>query len=493
MVQSDFPDTRDIVPALFFLIIPFVIHLIYFMKSSVPDGSDAYVYLVQARSLVEKGSLHYPDLSIVHPLMAFFYLLINNPVIAYKSCCAFLCAAGTVAFYCSIRMLRGKRITAIALALLLAVSPLTGFFACQFPKQFLGMIFVVLFIGSLARGRIFLSAVFIALAYFSHRTGAVCAMVIFLADIIMRRKKIRMVLCILMIIIIPAMVVSFIPGTLNKADLGRFSGTFSSLPGIAPFSFMNIHGRGEMHPLLWIDACFLYLCGLAGIISCTAGILRRSRIPRWYMSLGLLLCILLFPWFVIEGQSMGYRLFLSAIFISPLCIIPLTDNLAVKNVTPVITVYLVLGICYITLDNSSRYSPPYNLYDKITDRAGKHLSSLKVVDLVVAHRPLSEMIDFKLRKDALAWKPEVRFERSRTWRIVWNIESWEIEHHLKNVKVTVKNGDIIVLSPMYIMVREDMWEKFTRSLQRDEEINVRVYSEMNPFRERPFFITRGRR
>jgi len=146
------------------------------------------------------------------------------------------------------------------------------------------------------------------------------------------------------------------------------------------------------------------------------------------------------------------------------------------------------GILYLVTEKADRYDPPYALYENLSRKINQSLNKEKP-ELIIAHRPLAETIDYMLRVDTLAWQPESRFDRRRVWRVVKGVDIWEIERTLGSYDTKLAR----ILSAQYILVREDLWEKFAQANARteNEDLQKRILSDDNPHRVRPEFVTRS--
>lgn len=461
---------------------------VFFNKNPWPEGSDAFVYLVQARSLLELGTLHYPDFSIIHPLMACATLLPVSAITAYKIVCAFLFGFFIVSVYFAGKTISKGKNSALACSILCGASPLCLFFASQFPKQFFAMSFFVLFTSCVSQRKIFFSILFFVLSLATHRTAAGLCFGFIIIHLAINRVPFKLLIAILLSITAGMTLLSLLPGTLHIYDVQRFAGSFQKTFIPSPAAFADIFEKDKIHPLLYINIWILYSLAIMIFLFALISFLRKKKTDPYVLSMSILLALLLFPYFTVNGSSIGYRFLLSALSIAPVAVpgIPIPR---IKLIFPVILIYSIAGIFYVHGDNSARYAPPYGLYTKIVSRIETEIHD-KDVQLIIAHRPLAEMIDYYLRKDALAWKPESRFDKTKTWRIAWGIENWEIERVTpKSIAPAPK-----IISPQYIIVREDRWNVFIQTINKREnpDLFYRAFSEQNPSKERPLFITRGR-
>jgi hypothetical protein len=117
--------------------------------SPYPTGVDGYWYLIQVRSLLERGHLYFPSAPLVPWLMAAAALL-WEPVLAVKTIAALGSALLVVPSYVLARRLTGQRGPALLGAALAATSAQSFFLCTEFIKQAVGLTLAVGFAAALA-------------------------------------------------------------------------------------------------------------------------------------------------------------------------------------------------------------------------------------------------------------------------------------------------------------------------------------------------------
>lgn len=487
LISDDNPDGRTgligIAAVILIIAAAFAAHMSLLSKSPFPSGSDGYIFLVQARSLLEGKGLHYQDPSL-------FYLILTpldavaGPVNALRISIAIIssmCAAGIFLLARADGRSVPEQVCATAWG---AFSPAGFFFCAQYPKQFLGVAFFILFMYSLRSRRIVYAVLFLVGAILSHRFSAALAL-IFIVPYFLRKigrgRAFRVALLAGTVLLVSAAVIVTVPGTLSLEDFSRLELNRITFPVPPIVSFAKLYSTADgIHPLVIIDAALSLLVILRVLLL----IIRGKRLSAWTVSLSVSALILSVPLFSFAEGGAGYRLYLATFPLS-IALFAGTGFPARRAAYAMIIVLISAGVIHSRIDDFGKYDPPYGMYGNIALRTGSLIPQDTI--LVVAHRPLAETVDFILHIDTLAWRPESRFDRSRTWRIARDIDRWEIT---RSAGVSDNDKRIQELSARYLLVREDLWDSFLASIPRDNtDLVSRATGPFNPSAVRPPFIT----
>jgi hypothetical protein len=471
--------------------ITIVTKLYLLLSTPYPQGSDGYAYLVQLRSLIETIHLHYPDPSLIYPFLAGIALFAGATPLTLKIGITILILVFVIAVYLYSRTVTNNWRLAAIIATWAALSPNVLFAASQFPKQFMGVTLFILFLVALRSRRRFLAITLIPAVLLTHRMTAVMLLIYAVLSTALHVKRrsvvviiISAIACAIMIGLLPHLV----PGSFNFFDFSRLDGTLSAVPQFAPISFFRMRGN-NLSEILFCESILLYLVIILSVVYIAKRFIRtKGKIIGEHCILTIIAAISIFPFLVIDPMGAGYRLFLIAMVMEFIMLphLPIPDKKRI--LIPSFIIIAISGIIYTTTEKVSRYDPPSSLYQMLTQKAGTKLSGIPL-DLIVAHKVLAEMIDYHLRIDALAWRPEPYFDRTRVWRMVYGIERWEIA---RNANVGETDHRIIDLSANYILVREDLWDLFLNQIT-DDDLFARSNSAENPYQVRPSYITYGRR
>ena len=156
-----------------------------------------------------------------------------------------------------------------------------------------------------------------------------------------------------------------------------------------------------------------------------------------------------------DSTGMGYRFFLMFVPFSFPPLIYLVKDVGEINLKILSLIMLILTILAFVSFDITRFDPPYKFYEKISQKTESFLKDKKV-SLLVAHKPLAEMMDYTISREVLPWNPEDYFDKRTTWRIAHEIEIWEI----RSVFQEVTDDNVYQLSPRYIVINENIWDKF---------------------------------
>ncbi|MEL6536970.1 MAG: hypothetical protein AAFQ98_16230, partial [Bacteroidota bacterium] len=201
------------------------------------NGWDGYYYVMQAHSWLTYGHLHSPDYSLIYPLVTAISALAGDFALGYKITDALL-AIGLVGM--AFGLVKSKTDSLILAALagaLVIASPTLTYFVVQFPKNTLGLIFLLGFLQQIHRAQGLGAVLFLVLAFFTHRMAAGLGLLL-MGGVLLRQLHPRWILAMAVLVI----AASFLPGLLSWQDFARFQGEFQATPQFAPTSFRNIFG-----------------------------------------------------------------------------------------------------------------------------------------------------------------------------------------------------------------------------------------------------------
>lgn len=438
-------------------------------------GWDSYFYLVQIRALVETGQMHSPDSSPVYWLLYAIFQATGDYVLAYK-----LLSVSLAGLFTSLSFLLARKLGGWGPALVVAAwtifSPTLTFFAAQFPKNLLGLNGLLLLLYAfLVPGRGPKVAA-LALAFVSHRMTAGLSMLFLL----FRQFSWRRLLALLGLAGIGLLAAWLLPGMLRIADLARFSGAFSAQPQLAAYSFIQLMEPARMH-LLWMAelglACVFFASMLLHLF--------RERPRPWHLAFALLLLVLIFPFFKIDENGIGYRFFLTFAVLAPLCFA------CIPHVLPQPFFYLAAGLALaLTLPAQAAYDPPtfdpdYAQYAHISQKTARILSERKP-ELLIAHKGLAELMTFQTGIDVLPWQPEYTVDSARLWRIGHGVQAMEYRYFLGKSD----QDRMHELALEYHLLPETVWQRFVKAVRQagDADLLKRIESWQNPHEMRPGFL-----
>lgn len=512
-------------------------------QTEYATGWDGYYYLVQVKSLVEKGEMHSPEYSLVYvPLLA-FHTVTGNYEAAYRMSSVLIKLIFVISvFVMSLSLLRdgGEKepavlgFTALLAASISAVSPSLNYFFTQFPKNLLGFALLLFFMASvmgLARrfreegtssvsglAVLKLLGVFLLFpaTFFTHRFSAVLSVLFLLLYAlswtgsrlrsIMHRteKKYWIVGAAALILLASLLLISeTLPLAPSLDDLERVTQDISPVPIFVPAAFTRTFGIFRIS-LPWLVE--IYAAALLSLATCLLLLFRRQflflRRGRGYVILLLFSLLGLFPFLTFTLTGLSYRLFFGTLLLLPLVLVPYI-SIAIRKIfrvcssckkcraVPVLSgaVLLLVFISFFTARSyrPQMHDPPYGFYQELSDEVLEALSE-KDWELIIAHKALAEMITYRHDADALPWAPEEYFSRDAVWRITAGVLRDEVAYY-----IGPENADeyFIRLIGDYGLLREDRWEEFMEAISGEPVILEALDTWRNPMEQRPEYLGKG--
>lgn len=484
-----------------------------FSQSPYANGWDGYFYLVQIRAWVETGRMHSPEASLIYPLLRFWLWCTGDYVLMYQCCAAALAGIFTaVVLWMALSRPRAWLLGSWAL-----FSPQLTYFAAQYPKNLLGLVLLLAFIGSLPRitaqqkpVRFILPFILLIFNYFGHRMTFGLAVVYLLTWGLLSLKTVtgwRMIngksLALAGLAIgLFAVAGSLWPGLPQVADLGRLAGGWQWPPQFAPWSFISQFGQERLSSwwlleIVAVTAFFLFELVKTGWIALRRG--KAIRQPDKQHALLLLCALLLFPFAAWSFTSAAYRFWLVFMLLAPLTWAVGNQNPAQdssyfqqRDRWPYLGVSIVLSIAAFFSWKSylpARHDPNYALFARVTGHTADRLglpSCSNPPELVIAHNALAEFFTFTTGLDAMPWLPEYPIDSARLWRIAAGM-------HLPTVRYFAGADQAERVQPLssnYCLLPESVWQHcLTRARAEGDSVYLAAATGwLNPSRERPKWL-----
>lgn len=464
------------------------------------NGWDGYFYLVQLKAWVETGRMHTPEAALIYPLLRLAVYFTGDYVVALKACVAVLAGGFTaVVFWFARQPAPGQRakpeIHPVLPAAWSVFSPQLSYFAAQYPKNLLGLVLLLAFVGSLPsqvdllRKRAWLLPfLLLILNYFGHRLtfGLAVVYLLFWAffvsgkNPVWRKPGVRAGLAIALSGF--ALAGIFLPGLFHLADFERLKGIFQARPQFAPYSFVSQFGPHRIGVLWKIEIGLSVVCWLyAGY----RAFIRKEVFMKSVFGFGL---CLLFPFFEWSFTGFSYRCFLVFVLFMP--ILASSGLVVGKQVAWAISAVLLAAAFFAAKSyKPALHDPDYALYDKVARAAHERL--LPETELVIVHNSLAEYFTYTTGIDALPWQPEYPVAPMRLWRIAADVRLPELRYFRANDTAVV----IQRLPGHYALLREDGWQKILQRAraENDTAFLERATSWQNPSKIRPAYLLRRKR
>ena len=523
------------------------------------NGWDSYFYLVQLKSLEETGQMHSPEASLIYPYLQLFYWLTGDYVRGMKTGVAVLCGLwvavvyGSTAFRASgsaplralvtnekgINAFFPDSLKAVLPALIALFSPHLTYFAAQYPKNLLGLIFFGLFVNSLQRpvaGRYgwLLPAFCLIINYFGHRMTFGLAVVYLVLHLLFQfqwatftklfkfskrvvpdserpafstgtLKKIMFYGAIAVGLFLLAG--QFFPGLANMADSGRLQGVISAAPQFAPRSFVQTFGFQR------ISAWWLFEIIAITVLFLWALFQALRRHDRERLPLLMVCALLIFPFLEWSTTGIAWRFWMVFVLLIPLAS---PKSLAsaksavrspkseVGSVKPAFSGWKIsvraAGIClcgaalFVAAFFSWKsyqpalHDPDYAQFQKMTERTQVYFEGQPAPELVIAHNALAEYFTFTTGIDAMPWLPEYEIDSFRLWRIAAGVHQPTLQYFSGKEHA----GHIKSLGGNYYLLPEFVWRQaLVRAHSEQDELFLEVAeSWRNPWKMRPGWLLR---
>lgn len=466
----------------------FFLRYLAFSQTAYANGWDGYFYINQVRSFLEEGKMDVADRSLIYPLMIAVQLFTGNYILMYKITAALLASAFCVLAYLLPLKWSNRNAVALIVGSFCLFSPHLTYFAAQYPKNLLGVIFfMMLLYGADARLRI-IPLLLLALNFFGHRVTAVLSLAYLIVYAAIKRMPGRIALMLIPFLFVFVVAGFFLPGILNFFDSERLHGIFSKPPQFAPYAFVSTFGTDLISPW-WLAeivlCCLIFAAAL--VLGAKAVVKKTAEVP--FIVLLLITAFLIFPFFHWSMDAPGFRFLLVFLLLCPLFIAFLLKDVSLKYITlPSCAMLLFFSAFSYRSYDPSRHDPPYGLYNIMSRQL---MASNEPCELIIAHKSLAEYVVYATGTDAMSWIPEYNIEKEKLWRIAAGVKDVQFSFYLSADDLK----HIHRLSPSYSFVREDVWKKFIANVRKDgnEELISELTNWRNPDKVRPYFLLKNKR
>lgn len=468
--------------------ISFFLRYLAFSQTVYANGWDGYFYINQVRSFLEEGKMDVADTSLIYPLMIGVQLLTGNYILMYKVTAALLASALCMLMYLLSLKWSGRNAVALMVGSFCLFSPHLTYFAAQYPKNLLGVIFFMMLLYQADAKLKVIPLLLLALNFFGHRVTAVLSLAYMILYAAMKRMPGRIAAMLILFLFVFVVAGFFLPGILNFFDSERLQGIFSKYPQFAPYAFVRTFGRDLISPWWLAEIIFCCLVFVAALILGIKAVVNKKA-EACFTAVLLIASFLIFPFFHWSMDAPGFRLLLVFLLLCPLFITFLLKDVPLKYITPVFCTMLLFfsAFSYQSYD-PSRHDPPYGLYNMMSKQL---IASHEPCELIIAHKSLAEYVVYATGTDAMSWIPEYNIETEKLWRIATGVKDVQFSFYLSADDLK----HIHRLSPSYSFVREDIWKKFIANVKKDgnEELISELTNWRNPDKVRPYFLLKNKR
>jgi hypothetical protein len=444
-------------------------------------GADGYVYLKQLDTFLTSGHFHFFDPSLIYALFLFIQFIFRDLLTSYQILLVVIYAATITAYFYWAWAVTKKIGAGVLLALVGLASSTLIYVVTQFPKNALGGFFLlVYFIFEYHQKMLpaLLSGVF---AVCTHRLSAGLFVISLLIKTLFKSLSWYWILAVAL-----GLSGSVLLGFFHFLDLQRFAGFLQIFPQFVSGSFMAVLGANKIS-FFWKTELILFYAMLL------VGIWQYKNIKlESFRRLMLILLMLLWPWYVINGNSMGFRLFLMAQLLIPMLIPFMFDRF--KSWHRLVRYGICTGLVLVSLINFSTlkidtFDPPYAYYHRLALQLEKQIN-WNETNLLIVHKPLSDYLSYYFKKDTLAWLAPDGYDLKRVCRLVYDIPEFTLRSFFqKNPQVQIHS-----MGTRYVLMREADYQEFLAFAQKsnDSELQQQIDSPNNPNLPRPAFLQRLR-
>ena len=466
----------------------FFIRFIALNQTLFANGWDTYFYLIQIQSLIDTGSMHSQEWTLLYPLLYVLSLLFEY-VIAIKLLASLLAAFFTLSVLL-IAYQHSESILAVVFVISLTLfSPELTYFAAQWPKNLLGIDLLLFMFLFLTKEHFKWALVFLVLGLFGHRLTAILGILLFSGWYLFSYFNAKIITLGFITIMTGLLIVNLLPGLFSIYDIQRLSNLFNTSLIISPLEFMHLLGSSKVPTYwqfeLWVFYFQFILLGAYAIYT-----LINKKVNKGQFLLFLLLLLLWLPMYKFTLDGAAYRFFHTGALLALLIpVFSLKALLKTKhsNMGLMILSSVYIFFSFFSYKNYSplRHDPPYKLYSNLTKKVKSQWEGNAKPELIIAHKSLAEYITFTTRIDAMPWLPEYKVEEGVLYRIGY--------FPLKQLAKFYLGNRLIFLKGNYGYLKETDWNYFLEQLKNNETEDVIEFHMdwKNPSRIRPSFLLKN--
>lgn len=437
----------------------FVLRWWSYNQTPYANGWDSYFYLDQLKSLVESGHLHSDRISILYPILYFFYLFTNDYVTTYKIAATFFVSLFTILSIFYVYKLSKNFWVTLLVGSFLLFSPHLTFFGAQYLKNIIGLCFLICFILALQNKNKLLPIILFLVCLFSHKLIGVLAILYAVYHIgylkINWVKKNPFPSLFLIVVMTWGIIISVFLST------GLFSHEISLSLQFHP---LNLYEQYQDEMTIWWTLEFFISAFIFFI-----ALLKPSKGSFVLLSLSL---FLLFPFLNWDLQGISLRFILIFFLLVPLLIAKINLN---KYITIGLSL-LFLGASFFSWKNYNpeKQDPNYAFYEVLSDRISPILDK-KQPTIIIAHKSLAEFLSFNQNRDVLPWAIPKNEITENVWRLGYGLSKQNLNYY--NLNATSLPGQ-------YFLIKESNWQTLLNKLKTEDPI---LYKELTTWRN-PFNI-----
>ncbi|MCK5029522.1 MAG: EpsG family protein [Bacteroidales bacterium] len=471
------------IPALF--LISFILHFATLNQTPYANGWDGYYYIMQAFTFIEKGAMRSPDYSPIYPYYIILSFITKDYILAFKIGSAILSGILTISAFIISQKFTKDTVIPYLISAFLLFSPTLYYFASQFPKNLMGVIFFIWFVYFLIKKKMLWSGIFFLLGFMTHRMIAGLSVIIILVSFI-KELKIRLILPFIAIAVLLAFL---LPGLIHIADIDRFTNLISECLYIPPLRLIDFFGKDKLSIAWKTEIILLYLVFVTFIGWQLYNYIQKRKMESFSLFLIVTLLVLSFPIYTFTKASIGFRFYLVFVLLSIFAIQYIAKLLPQIAKLIFVGIVLLASVFSYKSYNLKEFDPPYESYFNTMNKANSYLKD-KDAELIIAHQALAQIIIIYSDYNATNWQPVDSSKYESMWRITSNIKYYYFKKYLDE-------NDLNYLKHLhgeYYIIREDIWQKLYKRILKTNDLNLisKFKSWYNPVNPKPEFLLRRR-
>ena len=474
----------------------FCVRFSMLQKSAEPNGLDGYFYALQAKSLVQTGTLENPSWNCGYYACGISAFLTGDAVLGVKVWSAVSSALVALSVFLALIALTEHQTTALLGCLLCAASPSCAVMSIDYINNQTGLFFFLLYAAVLvrrekkkSRARSAACAVLFLLSSLSHKITLVYAFAftaIYLLPKHLRQRpyfhaqKKQFRHTVALFVLAAGFLTAAVPFFTRQSP--RFFHAFG-WPSLPVFHKPAVATVG-----IWsateLSVYFVLIYAVSAVMLIKKGGKQK---------LLLFVPVLFFPFWNFDSDA-GIRLFLSAV---PAGIVVLLYFLhcafggqGVNGQNPVFRRYARAVPCVVLLCAAwlsprvydPRKDPPFAYYRAVVSGI-----ALDEDSLLIAHLGLNHVYTYYCDlKDSLNYLPGFFVPDDKLWRLAYGANVWRMRSFFPEYAAAEINALVQPIDGRYTLVREDIWQQYLE--REDEEIAETYRNWFNPYQVRPRFI-----
>lgn len=448
-------------------------------RTPYAPGWDSYFYIVQIKSYIEEGVMHSSRLSLFYPILLLIQLIVNNYELTYKITSALLVGSFTLQMFLTAKALNKSTNLAYLVASYTLFSPQLTYFASQYSKNLLGVIFLLWMIQATINKRYIGASLLLLSNFFIHKLTAGLSVFFVLLKIASSKINKKVIITTTLTGLILILTLWAIPIILDLKDFHREGFGLSSKFNWPSYRFIKDF-KGLLDFPWMLDIILSNVCFAGG----TVLILTRPKNKSNWIPVIFILTGLTLPFLEWSLLGISFRALMLFLILCPLLIATIDLH---RLVSLIMSSVLILGALIFNKSyDQSKHDPPYGTYKTISNKILEY-NEIQF-ELIIAHKALAEYVTFQTGIDAMPWEPEYEIDNDKLWRICTGLNKKTAKYYGQK---DFKENYYYELTPNYSLIREGLWDSAINNMSQEEpEYLESLLTWKNPNQKRPSYMTK---